>query len=76
MAIQATKEQLEQAVAGIRARMAQAAREAGRDPAEVLRCAACKARTVAEVRESAGLSIDLFGENRVQEMKEKSGAED
>ena len=75
MVIQATKEQLEQAVAGIRARMAQAAREAGRDPAEVLLCAACKARTVEEVQESAGLSIDLFGENHVQELMEKSGAE-
>ena len=74
MATQATKEQMAQAVASIRARMAQAARAAGRDPAQVLLCAACKTRTVEEVRESAGLDIDLFGENHVQELVEKSDA--
>ena len=70
----ATKEQMARAVEGIRARMAQAARAAGRDPADVLLCAACKTRTVEEVRESALLDIDLFGENHEQELVEKSGA--
>ena len=64
----ATKEQMARAVEGIRARMAQAARAAGRDPADVLLCAACKTRTVEEVRESALLDIDLFGENHVQDL--------
>lgn len=63
-----------QAVASIRARMAQAARAAGRDPAQVLLCAACKTRTVEEVRYSANLPIDLFGENHVQELVEKTDA--
>ena len=70
----ATKEQMARAVEGIRARMAQAARAAGRDPADVLLCAACKTRTVEEVRESALLDIDLFGENHEQELVEKSDA--
>ena len=46
MATQATKQQMAEAVAAIRANMAAAARAAGRDPAEVLLCAACKTRTV------------------------------
>ena len=74
MATQATKEQMAEAVAGIRLRMAEAARAAGRDPSEVLLCAACKTRTVEEVRESATLDIDLFGENHVQELVEKTDA--
>ena len=74
MATQATKQQMAEAVARIRANMADAARAAGRDPAEVLLCAACKTRTVEEVRESAALDIDLFGENHVQELVEKTDA--
>ena len=55
-------------VARIRENMAAAAREAGRDPADILLCAACKTRTVEEVIASAALPIDLFGENHVQEL--------
>lgn len=62
------------AVEEIRETMAQAAREAGRDPAQVRLCAACKTRTVEEVRASAALAIDLFGENHVQELVEKTDA--
>ena len=40
-----TLEEMRQAVAGIREKMAAAAREAGRDPAAVQLCAACKTRT-------------------------------
>ena len=61
-------------VAKIRETMAQAAREAGRDPSEILLCAACKTRTVEEVTASAALPIDLFGENHVQELVEKTDA--
>ena len=66
---------MEEAVAAIRLRMANAARAAGRDPAEVLLCAACKTQTVAAVRASADLAIDLFGENHVQELVEKADAQ-
>ena len=55
--------------------MAAAAREAGRDPADILLCAACKTRTVEEVIVSATLPIDLFGENHVQELVEKTDAQ-
>ena len=58
----------------IRENMAAAAREAGRDPADILLCAACKTRTVEEVIASAALPIDLFGENHVQELVEKTDA--
>ena len=68
------KQRMAEAVAEIRATMAEAARAAGRDPAEVLLCAACKTRTVEEVRCSADLPIDLFGENHVQELVEKTDA--
>lgn len=71
---QEQQQRMAQAVAQIRARMADAARAAGRDPAEVLLCAACKTRTVEEVRASAALPIDLFGENHVQELVEKTDA--
>lgn len=61
-------EQMREAVAAIRERMAAAAREAGRDPAEVKLCAACKTRSTETIALSAGLDIDLFGENHVQEL--------
>ena len=71
---QAQKQQMAEAVAYIRETMAAAARAAGRDPAQVKLCAACKTRTVEEVRCSAELPIDLFGENHVQELVEKTDA--
>ncbi len=61
-------EQMQQAVAEIRERMAAAARAAGRDPASVQLCAACKTRTAETIALSAWLDIDLFGENHVQEL--------
>lgn len=61
-------------VESIRARMADAARAAGRRPDEVLLCAASKTRTAETVRLAASLPIDLFGENRVQELVEKQAA--
>ena len=63
-----TLEQMKEAVAEIREKMAAAAREAGRDPATVQLCAACKTRTAQTVAASAALPIDVFGENHVQEL--------
>ena len=71
---QTQKTAMAEAVAAIRETMAGAARAAGRDPGEILLCAACKTRTVDEVRTSARLPIDLFGENHVQELVEKYDA--
>ena len=59
---------MREAVEEIRAKMAAAAREAGRDPAQVQLCAACKTRTAETVAASAALPIDVFGENHVQEL--------
>ena len=63
-----TLEQMREAVEETRAKMAAAAREAGRDPAQVQLCAACKTRTAETVAASAALPIDVFGENHVQEL--------
>lgn len=64
-----------QNIEDIRERMARAAQAAGRNPADILLCAACKTRTVDEVKESARLEIDIFGENHVQELVEKTDAD-
>ena len=65
---EAQKQQMAEAVAKIRETMAAAAKAAGRDPAEVRLCAACKTRTAETVAASAALPIDVFGENLVQEL--------
>ena len=70
-----TLEQMREAVEEIRAKMAAAAREAGRDPAQVQLCAACKTRTAETVAASAALPIDVFGENHVQALVEKTDAQ-
>jgi pyridoxal phosphate enzyme (YggS family) len=59
-------------VAAIRARMAEAARRAGRRPEEVLLVAATKTQNADAVRAAVAAGIDASGENRVQELVEKS----
>ena len=54
--------------------MERACRAAGRAPGEVLLCAASKTQNSETVRAAAALDIDLFGENRVQELCEKYAA--
>jgi pyridoxal phosphate enzyme (YggS family) len=61
--------QLADKVAEIRRKMALAAGEAHREPAGISLCAACKARDSETVRLSATLQIDMFGENRMQELR-------
>ena len=61
-------------ISSIRENIANAAISSGRSPADVLLCAACKTRTVDEVRASAGMDIDIFGENHAQELEEKFDA--
>jgi pyridoxal phosphate enzyme (YggS family) len=58
-------------VAQVRANMALAAREAGRDPGEILLLAATKMNDADRVRQAIAAGVDLCGENRVQEMLEK-----
>ena len=58
----------------VRERMQTAAKSAGRAPGDILLCAASKTQSIETVRLAAGLDIDLFGENRVQEFCEKHDA--
>ena len=55
-------------VARIKEEMAQAAIQAGRDPKEILLCAATKMNDAEAVREAIKAGVDCCGENRVQEL--------
>lgn len=58
-------------IQAIRERMARAAREAGRDPGEVLLVGASKMNDADACRAAIAAGIDALGENRVQEMTAK-----
>ena len=59
-------------IAAIRTRMEEAARRAGRAPKEILLCAATKMNDASRVREAIAAGVDCCGENRVQELVQKS----
>ena len=58
-------------VARIRREMAEAALACGRDPKDILLCAATKMNDVEAVREAIRAGVDCCGENRVQELTAK-----
>ena len=58
-------------VARIKAEMAAAAMAAGRDPKEILLCAATKMNDADAVRQAIAAGVDCCGENRVQELTQK-----
>ena len=58
-------------IARIRAEMEQAARAAGRNPAEIQLCAATKMNDADAVRAAIAAGVDVCGENRVQELTQK-----
>lgn len=58
-------------IARIRAEMEAAAREAGRDPKEIILVGASKMNDAQACREAIAAGIDALGENRVQEMTQK-----
>ena len=58
-------------IALVRKHIEEAAREAGRDPGEILLVGASKMNDAAACREAIAAGIDVLGENRVQEMTEK-----
>ena len=58
-------------VAKVRAEIAAAAIACGRDPREILLCAATKMNDAAAVREAIRAGVDCCGENRVQELTAK-----
>lgn len=55
----------------VRANIARAAEEAGRDPASITLVGASKMNDAAACREAVAAGIDALGENRVQEMTQK-----
>lgn len=55
-------------IASVRAGIAAAAREAGRDPAEITLVAATKVQSSETIRAAVAAGITVCGENRVQEM--------
>jgi len=63
-------------IASIRAKMDAAAIACGRDPKEILLCAATKMNDADAVRQAIAAGVDLCGENRVQELvaKQKENA--
>ncbi len=58
-------------IARIRAQMDDAARQAGRDPREILLCAATKMNDAQAVKTAVEAGVDCCGENRVQELMQK-----
>lgn len=58
-------------IAKVREQIAQAARNAGRDPGEITLVGASKMNDAAACREAIAAGIDVLGENRVQEMQQK-----
>jgi len=59
---------LEENIARVKANMARAALEAGRDPAEITLVAATKVQTSDTIRAAIAAGITICGENRVQEL--------
>ncbi len=58
-------------VAAIRSQMNAAALAAGRDPSQILLCAATKMNDADAVRQAIAAGVDCCGENRVQELTKK-----
>ena len=58
-------------IAQVRERIARAAQDAGRSPAEITLVGASKMNDAAACREAIAAGIDALGENRVQEMTRK-----
>lgn len=62
---------IQENIARVRANIAAACREAGRDPSEITLVGASKMNDAAACREAILAGIDALGENRVQEMVKK-----
>lgn len=60
-------------MARVRAEIQAAAQACGRDPGEISLCAATKMNDARAVREAIAAGVDCCGENRVQELVQKSG---
>ena len=62
---------IEQNIAAIRKKMDEAALACGRDPKEILLCAATKMNDAEAVKRAVAGGVDCCGENRVQELMQK-----
>lgn len=71
---QAVTQELSARLAQVRARIAAAAVEVGRDPAEITLVAASKTQSPQTVRAAVAAGITCLGENRAQELTEKLSA--
>jgi pyridoxal phosphate enzyme (YggS family) len=61
-------------IAGVRERIAAAARRSGRSPDDVVLMAVSKTFSAERIREAYAAGLRVFGENRVQEFAEKANA--
>ena len=68
----ARSDRVQARLAGLRARIDDAAERAGRDPAEVTLVAVSKTRSRDEILAAFAAGVTVFGENRVQEAAAKS----
>lgn len=59
-------------VRDVKRKIAAAAEACGRDPQDILLCAATKMNDASRVREAVEAGVDICGENRVQELVEKN----
>ena len=59
-------------VKDVKSKIAAAAAHCGREPGDILLCAATKMNDASRVREAVSAGIDICGENRVQELVEKN----
>ena len=59
-------------VKDVKSKIAAAAIACGRDPQDILLCAATKMNDASRVREAVAAGVDICGENRVQELVEKN----
>ena len=66
-------ETIQERVARVRAEIRAAALACGRDPGEIALCAATKMNDAEAVRQAIAAGVDCCGENRVQELVQKSG---
>ena len=64
-------EHIAENIARIRAEMNKAAEQAGRDPRDILLCAATKMNDAEAVKAAVAGGVDCCGENRVQELLQK-----
>ena len=60
--------ELAQNIQAVRAKIAQAAADAGRTPGEITLCAATKVQTDDTIRAAIAAGVQVCGENRVQEL--------